>query len=202
MFYNNNSLLITQDILNFYLKSEINIFVLGRNMIGKTNFISKLIKGIFYKNTLATLGPNSSYYELKINNKKLNLILQEIPEKLIYIKLFKKFSKRANIFILLIKTFKSHSKNNFNDLDRLINIIREKKEDKYKIGNRFNYTNEREVEMDEIINKCKNDNLIWTGEYNLKTCSKEELENMMTNIIFNIENLPRLLFGNIGKIIK
>lgn len=53
-----------------------------------------------------------------------------------------------------------------------------------------------------MINKCKNNHLIWGGEYNLKTCSKEELENMIINIIFEIKELPRLLFGNIGKIIK
>ena len=131
MFYNNNSLIISQDIFDCFFNSEfsrINIMIYGSSCVGKTNFINKLIYGSFEEQFISTLGIDE--YQFKINIMKKNLILNffDTDGREKSSPLVSMFFNRIDIFIIL---FIADYINSFYDLDRQINMIREQKKGKY-----------------------------------------------------------------------
>lgn len=121
------------------------ILLIGDSSVGKTNFILQGIKHQFNESYKETNGFKLYTYDIKLNDKIVNLQICDTSGNSIYKNLISNFYKKA---FLIIFIYSINNKNSFDNIKDWLNEIKNKN-NKVKfvlIGNK-NDLNDREVSI-------------------------------------------------------
>ena len=165
------------------------VILVGDSTIGKTSFFRKLSYDEFHENNIQTIGVDVKTLEYEINieengqevTKDIRLILYDTAGQERFRSCTKSYFKRASGVILLYSII---DRNSFNNLNKWLNDVKEKIENhennKYLIflmGTKYDIVKEdetkREVTVNEALDFCDKNNILWYGEYSSKETPQE-----------------------------
>ena len=172
---------------------EYKILLLGDSGIGKEYIFKILSKEEFNKKNVATIGIDRRTLSLNIDidnngkkeNKNCDVFLFDTAGQERYKSITKTFLEALDGIILLYSITNKKSFLNvetwMNNIKDLIGISDESKIALILLGNKTDFEEgfkEREVTEEEAIKLCKQNNLIWGGEQNLKNMDKNNIEEL------------------------
>ena len=161
------------------------ILLIGYSFVGKTNFILQGIKHQFNESYNKTNGFKLHTYDIKLNDKIVNLQICDTSGNSIYKNLISNFYKKA---FLIIFIYSINNKNSFDNIKDWLNEIKNKN-NKVKfvlIGNK-NDLNDREVSIQDGLNFAKVNNFILFSE-----CSAKNYEKVSEIFI----NISKIIYDN------
>ena len=187
---------------------EYNISLLGDTSVGKTCLFKKLTTGIFMEKLISTIGVDKKSFSVDIEvteneqkvKKIVNISLVDTAGQERFRTITKSYFKGSDGIILM---YDLTNKETFTHVENWIKCIYEAignmENSPYLIlilGNKLdlieNKEKEREVQLEEGENKCKEHNIMWGGECSVKDFSKDQFKEIITNFVTGI-------YGKIGK---
>jgi Ras-related protein Rab-18 len=178
--YTNNSMSQTKK----KQQSIIKILILGDSSVGKTSFISRIYSNSFNENIIETIGTDIEEFLVKISNKKFLLSIWDTKGIDKMKSLPMQYYTNTSSFVIL---YDVNKENSLNDIDYLINEIRENANRCfiYIIGNKIDLNKrviqKKEAELFALEHKVK------YGEISCKTGLN--VYEIATNIILDSSEL-------------
>ena len=166
------------------------IILLGDSSVGKTCLFKKLTQGIYSEKIISTIGMDRKSIQFTIpieengieTEKNFEIQIWDTAGEERFRTITKQYYKESQGLFLLYDITK---KDTFDNLDKwIVSVTDSLGSDKSKyiiflLGNKLdlanNEENGRKVSTEEAINKCKEYNIIWGGEYSAKDFTQEEL---------------------------
>ena len=162
-----------------------NVLLIGDSSVGKTNIITQGISNEFNESYKETYEFNIYTYNIKLNNKIIDLQIYDTSGNSIYKNLILDFSKDASLIILVYSIDNKHSFDNIKNWLDEIKIINNEVE--YVIIGNKNDLNDRKVTIQEGLNFAKENNCILFSE-----CSAKNYEKVSEIFI----NVSKILYDN------
>lgn len=168
----------------------IKLLIVGDPGVGKSNFIYRYTKDKFSVNKLSTVGFEANTKEIEITEKKVIVQLWDSAGQEKYKSITKNLFTRVQGIIIL---YDITNKKSFTNIQNWINLIKETNDSiPYVIaGNKCDLTNQREVEEEEAIKFCQENNINFK-----ETSAKQDINiidciNNFVQKIINSENFIR-----------
>ena len=200
------------------LKKELRykIILLGDSSVGKTCIFKKITTGEFNEKNISTIGMDKRSLNLEINiNKegkpeekhKCEIQLWDTAGQERFRSITSKYYSDSQGILFIYDITK---RDTFNNLDEWIRNVKDSlgNDNKYiifLIGNKLdlveNNPKEREIEIDEALNKCKENGIEWGGECSAKSFSEEQFKTIFKK--FSEKIFQKVGFStNIGQIVN
>ena len=180
------------------IDAEYKLILVGDSTIGKTSFFKKITSGIFYEKNVSTIGFDRKTLEFEIKvkeeekevKKRISINLTDTAGQERYLSITQSYFQGSDgVFLLYSITDQKSFKNLNKWLSTVRNKIGNNENNKYLVflmGTKLDLVekdeNLRQVNEQEAMDFCDKNGIIWYGEVSSKNISKEDLEEMLTNI--------------------
>ena len=178
--------------------NDYTIILLGDSEVGKATLFKKISSGIFTDRNISTIGMDKKTLsfkdiEIEIKGKKqkedFNIILYDTAGQERYRAITKNYFQGKDMVFMI---YDISSRRSFIDIESWLESLKEVlsswEKENYLIflfGNKVdlidNKEKPREVEEEEAMKLCEDNNIIWGGEKSFLNSSKDQLTEMILN---------------------
>ncbi|EAX91959.1 small GTP-binding protein, putative [Trichomonas vaginalis G3] len=130
------------------------VVFLGNSNVGKTSLLTRIIQGEFNKYTVSTAGAAMQNYHYEIEGKSLDFQIWDTAGQEAYKSLAANYLRDATFAIVVYSII---DRTSFDELESWIKMIHDSDPNiQYLlVGNKTDLEKERQVTMNEALNKCE-----------------------------------------------